>query len=566
MTVLDLLEHSGLGVTDNVDLVSGHVEVMSNLEPLEHSVRSTTVGGGPMEGARVLEPLEHSVLEKTLNGRPMEGIAVLEPLEHSVPEIALDSGLIKDWSVLGPLEHSVLEEASDVRPKRVRTILESLEHSVPDVVLVRGDCSFIRMTELDPLEHSGLSVTVHVDMDSRRRAPWDAGGTLRSTNRHRMAIWKDVVRGVVRISRMPLLLATGCLRSFGGLGRSCIIDLYAGEDDLVLGAAVIDRVTSSSMEVQFSTCGVTSHIDIMAGLVGRSTEGDVQDQYGTFNGMLVYYGDDLYDSEDSDWDDPYALASAAYIEDYNFDVPEGMDLMVHRHSRILDSFGVQQDCQIDVAPVYQTVSYTTKDEWDTSDNDSLTATADEDDPNMDDFYQRVLSLDDENYFDSDDGSITDFDSSMSEGEYYVVLDDGSMTDLDGDMSQEVDCGDSDDRDMLEYEDYGDSDVWSMTDLDSYRLDVDEEDCCDLDDRDMLEYEDYGDSDVWSVTDLDSYRSYVDEEDCCDSDDRDMLEDFVDSDVADLECLNYLGRNCIMDFSAGWTLFPSESGLTGLDGP
>ena len=31
----------------------------------------------------------------------------------------------------------------------------------------------------------------------------------------------------------------------------------------------------------------------------------------------------MYDSEDSDWDDPYALASVAYVEDYNFDVPDG---------------------------------------------------------------------------------------------------------------------------------------------------------------------------------------------------------------------------------------------------
>ena len=54
--------------------------------------------------------------------------------------------------------------------------------------------------------------------------------------------------------------------------------------------------------------------------------------------MPVYYGGDLYDSEDSDWNDPYALASVAYVEDYNFDVPEGMDLMVHRHSRIVWMF------------------------------------------------------------------------------------------------------------------------------------------------------------------------------------------------------------------------------------
>ena len=92
---------------------------------------------------------------------------------------------------------------------------------------------------------------------------------------------------------------------------------------------------------------------------------------------------------------------------------------------------------------------------------------------MDDFYQQVVSSDDENYFDSDDGSVTDFDSSMSEGEYCVVLDDGSVADMDGD------CGDSDDMDMLENEDYGDSDVWSVTDISSCRSDVDEEDDCDL---------------------------------------------------------------------------------------
>ena len=50
-----------------------------------------------------------------------------------------------------------------------------------------------------------------------------------------------------------------------------------------------------------------------------------------------------------------------------------------------------------------------------------------------------------------------------------------------------------------------------------------------------------DSDVWSVTDLDSYRSDVDEEDCCDSDDRDMLEDVMDSDIWSLQTLIVTGR-------------------------
>ena len=64
------------------------------------------------------------------------------------------------------------------------------------------------------------------------------------------------------------------------------------------------------------------------------TEWDIRDQFETINGMPVYYGGDLYDSDDSDSDDPYEIASAAYVEDYNFDVPEGMELMVHVRRRV----------------------------------------------------------------------------------------------------------------------------------------------------------------------------------------------------------------------------------------
>ena len=181
--------------------------------------------------------------------------------------------------------------------------------------------------------------------------------------------------------------------------------------------------------------------------------------------MPVYYGGDLYDSEDSDWDDPYALASAAYVEDYNFDVPEGMYLMVHRHSRLQESSDVRQDCQMDVAPVYQIVSFATKDEWNTSDNDSLTMTEDENDPDMNDFYQRAVSSADDDYLDSDNGSITDHDGSMSEGAYCVVSDKGSAADLN--------------MDMLDFVDYGVSDIGSVTDVGSCSSEVDVEDDCDF---------------------------------------------------------------------------------------
>ena len=155
------------------------------------------------------------------------------------------------------------------------------------------------------------------------------------------------------------------------------------EDDLLLGAAVPlpavkdTRVASSPGEVLVGNCDVTTDGNITAGhdgwsaaeMIGSSsgvvragcaalhrctdtttcvdeyTEGDILDQFETLNGMPVYYGGDLYDSEDSDWDDPYAIASAAYVEDYNFDVPEGMDLMVHDRHRGPYGSDIRQDRQ-----------------------------------------------------------------------------------------------------------------------------------------------------------------------------------------------------------------------------
>ena len=37
------------------------------------------------------------------------------------------------------------------------------------------------------------------------------------------------------------------------------------------------------------------------------------------DGMTVYYGGNLCDSDESDWEDPYDIASQQYVDDYNFD-------------------------------------------------------------------------------------------------------------------------------------------------------------------------------------------------------------------------------------------------------
>ena len=87
------------------------------------------------------------------------------------------------------------------------------------------------------------------------------------------------------------------------------------------------------------------------------------------------------------------------MEDYNFDVPEGMDLMVHRHRRDPDNSDIQQNWQTGMTPVCQTMSCVTQDEWDTIDDDSLTEA----------FVADCQNMDEEDFGDSDDESIADLE-------------------------------------------------------------------------------------------------------------------------------------------------------------
>ena len=89
-------------------------------------------------------------------------------------------------------------------------------------------------------------------------------------------------------------------------------------------------VGSSSVVARVGSTALPRSTDTTLVCVDKCTECDILDQFETINGMSVYYGGDLYDSEDSD--DPYEIA--AYVEDYNFDVPEGMELMVHERRRV----------------------------------------------------------------------------------------------------------------------------------------------------------------------------------------------------------------------------------------
>ena len=131
------------------------------------------------------------------------------------------------------------------------------------------------------------------------------------------------------------------------------------------------------------------------------TEWDILE---TINGMPVYYGSDLCDSDVLDWDDPYDIASAEYMKQYNFDVPEGMELMVHVRRRGPYGSDIRENEETGLTHVCQTSLGCTRDELGTVDDDSLTEAFTEEVPATDDFHQGMISSDEGDFSDPGDGS------------------------------------------------------------------------------------------------------------------------------------------------------------------
>ena len=80
---------------------------------------------------------------------------------------------------------------------------------------------------------------------------------------------------------------------------------------------------------------------------------------GIFTIILKYmpiYGGDLYDSDESDWEDPCDLAYAEYVERYNLDAPEGMKLLVFERLKGPDESVMMVDEVTGLGHVHQTLS------------------------------------------------------------------------------------------------------------------------------------------------------------------------------------------------------------------
>ena len=78
------------------------------------------------------------------------------------------------------------------------------------------------------------------------------------------------------------------------------------------------------------------------------------------------------------------------------------------------------------------MSCVTQDELDTIDDDSLTEAFVADGQNMDEFHRPVVSSDEKDCVDSDDGSVVDLEGDTSDEEDFGDSDDGSVADLEQD--------------------------------------------------------------------------------------------------------------------------------------
>ena len=154
----------------------------------------------------------------------------------------------------------------------------------------------------------------------------------------------------------------------------------------------------------------------------------IEYQYETFNGLPVYYGVDMYDSEDSE-DDPLERARAAYVEDYNFDVPEGMELMACNRRRPYGGEARTVDT-VAMVPMCRTVSCVTCIAPDESSDTSGTDTAVINGSDIEDFCQWPELSDEEDCFGSDVGSSVDSSLCISEQDDLSYADIASVVDFD----------------------------------------------------------------------------------------------------------------------------------------
>ena len=168
---------------------------------------------------------------------------------------------------------------------------------------------------LSPFDHvEGLSPIVPVGelsaVDPARRPP----GGLQLVP----AVWTEFPdRRDPVITQLPVEVPVGDNRD--------VVDMDITVD---ICQVVLDVIDSRAVVAKVGLDTVRMGEETLMDCDGECAEWDIRNEFETVDGMPVYYGGDLYDSDDSDWEDPRDLVYAEYVDQYNFDAPEGFELKV----------------------------------------------------------------------------------------------------------------------------------------------------------------------------------------------------------------------------------------------
>ena len=273
----------------------------------------------------------------------MEGITDTDPSEHSALVMHLDYGHLNLESPARPMLDVTRDGITDTDTDPS----ESPARPMVDVALDRRPMEEI--TAPLPVESSGLVMALgsgHTE---------DLSGSI--PLEHSVSDM-DVGNDILDIHDEPLFgsdCGWSCLEFTDAMRQEALKIRLAGR----VPAGSVDRMVLLPAEDYL--CGKEMSINDVSseGLRYWNTDMDIANQYETFNGLPVFYGGDMYDSEDSEEDNPLELVRAAYVEDYNFDIPEGMDLMVHQQCCPDDGEARSEDT-VDMVPVCQTVSCVTR--------------------------------------------------------------------------------------------------------------------------------------------------------------------------------------------------------------
>ena len=119
----------------------------------------------------------------------------------------------------------------------------------------------------------------------------------------------------------------------------------------------------------------------------------------------------------------------SFVEDYNFDVPEGMKLMAYNQRRP-DGGEARSVDKVDMVPMCRTVSCVTRIARDESSDTSGTDTDVINGSDIEDFCQGSVLSDEEDCFGSDVGSSVDSNLCISEQDDLSYTDIASVVDFD----------------------------------------------------------------------------------------------------------------------------------------